>query len=124
MLINLMASASKTRHFIWIVIFNSLHLTCYASKTRHRGNEMDENRNSFTDEPDGFKWVVSYTGDLNREGIIFTDMKQVSDYVGISESTFTRKLKESERNWFSINGTTITRMPYFKSKRGGSYDDK
>ena len=66
---------------------------------------------------DGFKWVIIYEGPKNFNGGVFTDMKQASDFVGVSESTFKRRSKASDV-FFRIDNYKVLRLPYYKSKRG------
>lgn len=84
---------------------------------------MKFNNTNKTDEffeivPDSFKWLVMY---INHETIkrgIFSDLKQVGDIVGVCDATLRSRFKEDNKDKIDINGYSIFKIPYFKSKRG------
>jgi hypothetical protein len=84
---------------------------------------MVEDNNVFEFESDDYKWLVIIVKDNKIDGGIFTDLKQISRHIGISDSTLRRRMNEANgENRVKINGFTIVKMPYYKSKRGFSDD--
>lgn len=75
--------------------------------------------NNFDFESDNYKWLVITVEDNIIKGGIFTDLVQIGRHIGTSESTIKRRLSEMNgTRRIKINGYTITRLPYYKSKRG------
>lgn len=64
-----------------------------------------------------YKWVVIYEGSGDFKGGIFADSMQVAKFVGVSDSTIRRKIKNNE--FFYIDKYRIMKLEYFKSNRGG-----
>jgi hypothetical protein len=79
-------------------------------------------RDGINIKPDGYKWVITaISGGLRDNdfyGGVFTDMKYAAECIGVSESTFRRRMNGSIKEGFEINGFEIIKMPYYKSKRG------
>lgn len=70
-------------------------------------------------ETDSDRWVV-FNGSF-KNGAVITDISMLANVTGVSESTMRRKIKSEEfknNNFVKVNNCIITRLPYFKSKRG------
>jgi hypothetical protein len=81
---------------------------------------MDEQNNVLGFESDDYRWLVIIVKDNRIRGGVFTDLKELGNKVGVSDKTIRRRLKEMNgEQRVKINGFTIVKMPYFKSKRGG-----
>jgi benzoyl-CoA reductase/2-hydroxyglutaryl-CoA dehydratase subunit BcrC/BadD/HgdB len=72
-----------------------------------------------TDDPTGYKWVTLKVENNIIDGAVYTDFKEMNRHLGTSDSTIKRKLKASNGlGRIKVNGYTIVKMPYYKSKRG------
>lgn len=86
---------------------------------------MDGKDKVFGFESDSYRWLVIIVIDNKIDGGIFTDLKQIGRHIGTSESTLRRRLQDMNgTNRIKINGFTIQKMPYYKSKRGFNNDNQ
>jgi hypothetical protein len=80
---------------------------------------MDNDNSVFGFESDDYRWIVIIVKDNKINGGIFTDIKQIGRHIGVSDTTIRRRLNEMNGTGrIKVNGFTIQKMPYFKSKRG------
>lgn len=86
---------------------------------------MVEENNVLGFESDDYRWLVIIVKDNKIKGGIFTDIKEVSKRVGLSDTTLRKRMKEANGiGRIKVNGFTITRFPYHKSKRGFNNETK
>jgi hypothetical protein len=83
---------------------------------------MESDNKILIRKPDGYKWLVMCINKEKIERVIYSDLTDVCEIIGISKSTIQRRLKVS--NSIEENGFQIIKIPYFKSNRGSNIDNK
>lgn len=85
----------------------------------------EESNNVQISESYDYRWLVIIVKNNILGGGIYTDIKEVGRKVGLSDTTIRKRMKEANGlGRIKVNGYTITKFPYYKSKRGFNNDNQ